>query len=64
MTHSSFHSSSQTLIDVIRGLPETNIASLVFALVSSAVLIVVKELSARFGRKLPFPPPIEIIVVS
>lgn len=55
---------SQTLIDIIRGLPDTNIASLVFALVSSVVLIVVKELSARYRHKLPFPIPMEIIIVS
>lgn len=54
---------SQTLVDIIRGLPNTNIASLVFALVSSLVLIVVKELSARYRHKLPFPVPMEIIIV-
>ncbi|XP_026224221.1 solute carrier family 26 member 9 [Anabas testudineus] len=52
-----------TLVDIIRGLPETNIASLVFALVSGVVLIVVKELSARYRHKLPFPIPVEIVVV-
>ncbi|XP_071333309.1 solute carrier family 26 member 9-like [Trachinotus anak] len=52
-----------TLIDIIVGLPNTNIASLVFALVSSIVLIVVKELSARYRHKLPFPLPMEIIIV-
>ncbi|XP_068598912.1 solute carrier family 26 member 9-like [Brachionichthys hirsutus] len=52
-----------TLIDIIRGLPDTNVASLVFALASCAVLIVVKELSARYRHKLPFPVPIEIVVV-
>uniref|UniRef100_A0A3P8UEG2 Solute carrier family 26 member 9 n=1 Tax=Amphiprion percula TaxID=161767 RepID=A0A3P8UEG2_AMPPE len=52
-----------TLIDIVRGLPKTNIASLVFALVSSVVLIVVKELSARYRHKLPFPIPMEIIIV-
>lgn len=51
-------------MDIIRGLPDTNIASLLFALVGSVVLIVVKELSARYRHKLPFPVPIEIIVVS
>lgn len=54
----------QTLVEIVRKLPHTNIASLVFALVSAAVLIVVKELSARYRHKLPFPIPIEIIVVS
>ncbi|XP_056130617.1 solute carrier family 26 member 9-like [Lampris incognitus] len=52
-----------TLIDIICGLPETNIASLVFALVSSVALIVVKELSARYRHKLPFPVPMEIVIV-
>uniref|UniRef100_A0A3B4E9L9 STAS domain-containing protein n=1 Tax=Pygocentrus nattereri TaxID=42514 RepID=A0A3B4E9L9_PYGNA len=52
-----------TLIDICRGLPETNIASLVFALVSSVVLITVKELSARYRHKIPFPIPMEIIIV-
>lgn len=51
-------------MDIICGLPDANIASLVFAVVSSAVLIVVKELSARYRHKLPFPIPVEIIVVS
>uniref|UniRef100_A0A8B9L7Y2 Solute carrier family 26 member 9 n=1 Tax=Astyanax mexicanus TaxID=7994 RepID=A0A8B9L7Y2_ASTMX len=53
-----------TLIDICRFLPETNIASLVFALVSAVVLIIVKELGARYRHKIPFPIPIEIIVVS
>ncbi|KAM9855893.1 solute carrier family 26 member 9-like [Aulostomus maculatus] len=52
-----------TLIDIVCGLPDTNIASLVFALVSSLVLIVVKELSAHYRHKLPFPIPMEIIIV-
>ncbi|KAL2104035.1 hypothetical protein ACEWY4_000903 [Coilia grayii] len=52
-----------TLVDIFSGLPHTNIASLVFALVSSVVLIIVKELGARFRHKIPFPIPIEIIVV-
>nr|XP_020473455.1 solute carrier family 26 member 9 [Monopterus albus] len=52
-----------TLVDIIRGLPDTNIASLVFALVSGVILIVVKELSARYHHRLPFPIPMEIIIV-
>ncbi|XP_040007551.1 solute carrier family 26 member 9-like isoform X2 [Xiphias gladius] len=52
-----------TLADIIVGLPDTNIASLVFALVSSIVLIVAKELGARYRHKLPFPLPMEIIIV-
>ncbi|XP_044208159.1 solute carrier family 26 member 9-like [Thunnus albacares] len=52
-----------TLVDILCGLPDTNIASLVFALVSSVALIVVKELSARYRHKLPFPIPMEIVIV-
>uniref|UniRef100_A0A3Q3ED14 Solute carrier family 26 member 9 n=1 Tax=Labrus bergylta TaxID=56723 RepID=A0A3Q3ED14_9LABR len=44
-------------------LPDTNVASLVFALVSIVVLIVVKELNARYHHKLPFLIPVEFIVV-
>ncbi|XP_034447162.1 solute carrier family 26 member 9-like [Hippoglossus hippoglossus] len=52
-----------TLTDIAAGLADTNVASLVFALVSSVVLIVVKELSARYRHKLPFPVPMEIVIV-
>ncbi|KAJ3586559.1 hypothetical protein NHX12_012956 [Muraenolepis orangiensis] len=52
-----------TLVDIARGLPRTNVASLLFALVSSAVLIVSKELGAHYRHKLPFPIPMEIIIV-
>ncbi|KAK2825119.1 hypothetical protein Q7C36_019046 [Tachysurus vachellii] len=52
-----------TLIDICKGLPSTNIASLVFAIASSVVLIIVKELSTRYRHKIPYPIPIEIIVV-
>lgn len=54
----------QTLIDICNGLSRTNIASLVFALASCLVLIIVKELSSRYRHKIPYPVPIEIIVVS
>ncbi|KAK0139387.1 Solute carrier family 26 member 9 [Merluccius polli] len=52
-----------TLIHIVSGLRHTNVASLLFALVSSAVLIVSKELGARYRHKLPFPIPMEIIIV-
>ncbi|KAM6977571.1 solute carrier family 26 member 9-like [Aplochiton taeniatus] len=52
-----------TLVDICRELPNTNVASLIFALVSCVVLVVVKELSARYRHKLPFPIPVEIVVV-
>ncbi|XP_066559743.1 solute carrier family 26 member 9 [Amia ocellicauda] len=52
-----------TLRDICLGLPKTNVASLVFAVVSSVALILVKEISARYRHKIPFPIPMEIIIV-
>ncbi|XP_040841208.1 solute carrier family 26 member 9 [Ochotona curzoniae] len=52
-----------TFIDICKKLPDTNIASLVFALVSGVVLVVVKELNARYMHKIHFPIPTEMIVV-
>lgn len=54
---------SQTLVDIVCGLPHTNVASLLFALVSIVVLCVSKELGARYRHKLPFPVPMEIVIV-
>ncbi|XP_063811227.1 solute carrier family 26 member 9 [Pseudophryne corroboree] len=52
-----------TFIDICKELPQTNIASLVFALVSLAVLIIVKELNLKFMHKIRFPFPMEMVVV-
>nr|XP_033774716.1 solute carrier family 26 member 9 [Geotrypetes seraphini] len=52
-----------TFIDICKNLPKTNIASLVYALVSCVLLIVVKELNARYRHKIRFPIPMEIIIV-
>ncbi|XP_004641188.1 solute carrier family 26 member 9 isoform X1 [Octodon degus] len=52
-----------TFIDICKNLPHTNIASLVFALISGLVLVVVKELNARYMNKIRFPIPTEVIVV-
>lgn len=53
----------QTFIDICKHLPHTNVASLVFALISGAVLLLVKELNARYMHKIRFPIPTELIVV-
>uniref|UniRef100_A0A3B3ZRR3 SLC26A/SulP transporter domain-containing protein n=1 Tax=Periophthalmus magnuspinnatus TaxID=409849 RepID=A0A3B3ZRR3_9GOBI len=45
-------------------LPQTKIPELVVSLVALAVLIVVKEINGCYSKKLPFPIPIELIVVS
>uniref|UniRef100_UPI0037E82E90 solute carrier family 26 member 9-like n=1 Tax=Semicossyphus pulcher TaxID=241346 RepID=UPI0037E82E90 len=52
-----------TVIAICRSLPDTNVASFLFALVSIVVLVVVKELCTRYRHKLPFPIPVEIVVV-
>ncbi|ELK37214.1 Solute carrier family 26 member 9 [Myotis davidii] len=52
-----------TFIDICKNLPHTNIASLIFALISGAFLVLVKELNARYMHKIRFPIPTEMIVV-
>uniref|UniRef100_UPI00398E5848 solute carrier family 26 member 9-like n=1 Tax=Pristiophorus japonicus TaxID=55135 RepID=UPI00398E5848 len=52
-----------TFIDICKNLPKTNVASLIFALISSVVLYFVKEMNVKFKHKLPFPIPMEIVVV-
>ncbi|XP_069897758.1 solute carrier family 26 member 9 isoform X2 [Dipodomys merriami] len=52
-----------TFIDICKNLPHTNIASLVFALISGIFLVLVKELNARYMHKIRFPIPTEMIVV-
>ncbi|NXA93113.1 S26A9 protein, partial [Melanocharis versteri] len=52
-----------TFIDICKGLPQTNLASLVYALVSAVLLIVVKELNLKYMKKIRVPIPMEIIIV-
>ncbi|NWS00484.1 S26A9 protein, partial [Motacilla alba] len=52
-----------TFIDICKGLPQTNLASLVYALVSAVLLIVVKELNLKYMKKIRLPIPMEIIIV-
>ncbi|XP_029789031.1 solute carrier family 26 member 9 [Suricata suricatta] len=52
-----------TFIDICKNLPHTNIASLIFALISGIFLVLVKELNARYMHKIRFPIPTEMIVV-
>ncbi|XP_061869747.1 solute carrier family 26 member 9 isoform X3 [Colius striatus] len=53
----------QTFIDICKGLPKTNVASLVYALVSAMLLIIVKELNLKYMKKIRMPIPMEIIIV-
>ncbi|XP_073443335.1 solute carrier family 26 member 9 isoform X1 [Dendrobates tinctorius] len=52
-----------TFIDICKKIPHTNVASLIFALVSIVLLIVVKELNLKYMHKIRFPIPMEIIIV-
>ncbi|EQB78131.1 solute carrier family 26 member 9 [Camelus ferus] len=52
-----------TFIDICKNLPHTNVASLIFALISGVFLVLVKELNARYRHKIHFPIPTELIVV-
>ncbi|XP_069094674.1 solute carrier family 26 member 9 [Pleurodeles waltl] len=52
-----------TFIDICKNLPNTNVASLIFAIVSMVLLIIVKELNLRYIHKIRFPIPMEIMVV-
>lgn len=52
-----------TFIDICKGLPHTNLASLIFALISGVFLVLVKELNAKFMHRIRFPIPTEMIVV-
>ncbi|NXA74625.1 S26A9 protein, partial [Thryothorus ludovicianus] len=52
-----------TFIDICKGLPQTNLASLGYALVSAVLLIVVKELNLKYMKKIRLPIPMEIIIV-
>lgn len=53
----------QTLVDICRLLPQTQVPELVVSLVALTVLIVVKEINACYRQRLPMPIPIELIVV-
>ncbi|NXU99259.1 S26A9 protein, partial [Cettia cetti] len=52
-----------TFIDICKGLPQTNLASLIYALVSAVLLIIVKELNLKYMKKIRMPIPMEIIIV-
>ncbi|XP_070605003.1 solute carrier family 26 member 9 [Erythrolamprus reginae] len=52
-----------TFIDICKNLSKTNVASLVFALISSVLLIIVKELNMKYMKKIRVPIPMEIVIV-
>lgn len=54
----------QTLVDLCQLLPGSKAPEVIVSVLALAVLIVVKELSACYRKKLPLPIPIELIVVG
>uniref|UniRef100_A0A674JNE3 STAS domain-containing protein n=1 Tax=Terrapene triunguis TaxID=2587831 RepID=A0A674JNE3_9SAUR len=53
-----------TFIDICKNLPKTNVASLIFALISIVLLIIVKELNMKYMKKIRVPIPMEIVIVT
>ncbi|KAM4610830.1 solute carrier family 26 member 6 [Polymixia lowei] len=52
-----------TVLEICYLVPETNIGTLVVSIVSIIGLIIVKELNAYLGKRLPVPIPVELIAV-
>ncbi|NXU49259.1 S26A6 protein, partial [Turnix velox] len=52
-----------TFIEICKKLPETNVGTLVTAIIAMVVIFIVKELNHKFAAKLPMPIPIELITI-
>ncbi|XP_064012846.1 solute carrier family 26 member 6 [Pogoniulus pusillus] len=52
-----------TLIEICKKLPETNVGTLVTAIIAMVAILIVKELNHKFAAKLPMPIPIELITI-
>ncbi|NWT66329.1 S26A6 protein, partial [Prunella himalayana] len=52
-----------TVIDLCKKLPDTNVGTLVTAIIAMVVILIVKELNHKFAAKLPMPIPIELITI-
>ncbi|NWV14203.1 S26A6 protein, partial [Ptilonorhynchus violaceus] len=52
-----------TVIEICKKLPETNVGTLVTAIIAMVAIFIVKELSHKFAAKLPMPIPIELITI-
>ncbi|NWI49086.1 S26A6 protein, partial [Calyptomena viridis] len=53
----------RTLIEICKKLPDTNVGTLVTAIIAMVVIFIVKELNHKFAAKLPMPIPIELITI-
>uniref|UniRef100_A0A8C5TMQ1 Solute carrier family 26 member 6 n=1 Tax=Malurus cyaneus samueli TaxID=2593467 RepID=A0A8C5TMQ1_9PASS len=52
-----------TVIDLCKKLPQTNVGTLVTAIIAMVAILIVKELNHKFAAKLPMPIPIELITI-
>ncbi|XP_054243588.1 solute carrier family 26 member 6 [Indicator indicator] len=52
-----------TVIELCKKLPETNVGTLVTAIIAMVAIFLVKELNHRLAAKLPMPIPIELITI-
>ncbi|XP_014798664.1 PREDICTED: solute carrier family 26 member 6 [Calidris pugnax] len=52
-----------TFIEICKKLPDTNVGTLVTAIIAMVVIFIVKELNHKFAAKLPMPIPIELITI-
>ncbi|NWW81273.1 S26A6 protein, partial [Climacteris rufus] len=61
--HSGPLSMFVTVIEICKKLPETNVGTLVTAIIAMVVIFIVKQLNHKFAAKLPMPIPIELITI-
>ncbi|NXX56274.1 S26A6 protein, partial [Scopus umbretta] len=61
--HSGPLSLFMTFIEICQRLPETNVGTLVTAIIAMVAIFIVKELNHKFAAKLPMPIPIELITI-
>uniref|UniRef100_A0A8C5TMM8 Solute carrier family 26 member 6 n=1 Tax=Malurus cyaneus samueli TaxID=2593467 RepID=A0A8C5TMM8_9PASS len=54
---------NSTVIDLCKKLPQTNVGTLVTAIIAMVAILIVKELNHKFAAKLPMPIPIELITI-
>ncbi|NXC97196.1 S26A6 protein, partial [Certhia familiaris] len=52
-----------TIIDLCKKLPDTNVGTLVTAIIAMVAILIVKEINHKFAAKLPMPIPIELITI-
>ncbi|NWS63365.1 S26A6 protein, partial [Chunga burmeisteri] len=61
--HSGPLSLFMTFIEICQKLPETNVGTLVTAIIAMVSIFIVKELNHKFASKLPMPIPIELVTI-